>query len=61
MIARLKRTRMGRYGLVVGGIAGGLLVLDVIGFVATVYFHKQLLARAQAAGLDPRLTEGLAR
>ena len=51
MIARLKRTRLGRYSLVVGSIAGGLLLLDVIGFVATVYFHEELLARADAAGL----------
>ena len=51
MIARLKRTRLGRYSLVVGGIAGGLLLLDVIGFVATVYFHETLLAQAEAAGL----------
>ena len=51
MIARLKRTRLGRYGLVVGGIAGGLLVLDLVGFVATVYFHEELLAQAEAAGV----------
>jgi hypothetical protein len=51
MIARLKRTRLGRYSLVVGSIAGGLLLLDMIGFVVTVYFHEQLLAQAQAAGL----------
>jgi hypothetical protein len=55
MIARLKRTRLGRYGLVVGGIAGGLLVLDVIGFVVTVYFHEELLAQAEAAGLGSLL------
>ena len=57
MIARLKRTRLGRYGLVVGSIAGGLLVLDVIGFVATVYFHETLVARAQAAGLGGLLPQ----
>ena len=55
MIARLKRTRVGRYGLVVGSIAGGLLVLDLIGFVATVYFHRELLAQAEAAGLGSLL------
>jgi hypothetical protein len=51
MIARLRRTRAGRLGLTVGGIAGGLLLLDLIGFVVTVYYHKQLLAQAEAAGL----------
>jgi hypothetical protein len=51
MIARLRRTRLGRYGLVVGSIAGGLLLLDMLGFVVTVYFHKELLAQAEAAGL----------
>ena len=57
MIARLKRTRLGRYGLLVGSIAGGLLLLDVIGFVATVYFPETLVARAQAAGLGGLLPQ----
>ena len=57
MIARLKRTRLGRYGLVFGSIAGGLLLLDVIGFVATVYFHKELLAQAEAAGVADLLRQ----
>ena len=51
MIARLRRTRLGRTGLTLGGIAGGLIALELIGFVATVYFHKELLAQAEAAGL----------
>ena len=55
MIARLRKTRLGRYGLVVGSIAGGLLLLDLVGFVATVYFHEELLAQAEAAGLGSLL------
>ena len=52
MIARLKSTRLGRAGLTLGGIAGGLLALELAGFVATVYFHDELLAQAEAAGLS---------
>ena len=51
MIARLRRTRVGRYTMVAGTVAGGLLLLDLIGFVVTVYFHKELLAQAEAAGV----------
>ena len=51
MIARLRSTRAGRVGLTLGSIAGGLLALDLIGFAATVYFHEELLAQAEAAGL----------
>ena len=45
------RSRAGRAGLVVGGVAGGLLALDVLGFVATVYFSAELLQAAEAAGV----------
>jgi hypothetical protein len=51
MIARLRRSRLGRIGLTLGVIAGGLLLLDLIGFVATLYFHEEILAQAEAAGL----------
>ena len=44
-----------RIGLTLGGIAGGLLLLDLIGFVVTVYYHKELLAQAEAAGLGKLL------
>ena len=37
--------------LTVGGVAGGLLALDLIGFVATVYFSAELLQAAEAAGV----------
>lgn len=37
--------------LTVAGIAGGLLALDLIGFVATVYFSAELLQAAEAAGV----------
>jgi hypothetical protein len=51
IIEKLRRTRSGRAGLVVGGVAGGLLALDLIGFVATVYFSAELLQAAEAAGV----------
>jgi len=51
MIARLRRTRLGRVGLTFATIAGGLLLLDLVGFAATLYFHDEILAQAEAAGL----------
>jgi len=51
IIEKLRRTRSGRAGLVVGGVAGGLLALDLIGFVATVYFSAELLQAAETAGV----------
>jgi hypothetical protein len=44
-------TRLRRTVLTVGGVAGGLLALDVLGFVATVYFSAELLQAAEAAGV----------
>jgi hypothetical protein len=55
MIARLRRTRAGRIGLALGGIAGGLILLDLIAFAATLYFHDEILAQAEAAGLGSLL------
>ena len=43
--------RLRRYGAVVAGVAGGLLALDVLGFVATVYFGAELMQAAEAAGV----------
>ena len=40
-----------RYGAIVGGVAGGLLALDLIGFLATAYFSTELLQYAQMAGV----------
>ena len=51
VISKLRRTSFGRTGLIVGGVAGGLLVLDLIGFIATVYFSAELLKAAEAAGV----------
>jgi hypothetical protein len=48
---KLRESRAGRAGLVLGGAAGGLLALDLIGFVATVYFSAELLQAAEAAGV----------
>ena len=50
-----QRTR--QVAKVAGGVVGGLIVLDVIGFVATVYFSAELLQVAQrygVAGLLPK-------
>ena len=51
IIQKLRGSRFRRAGLVVGSVAGGLLVLDLIGFVATVYFSAELLKAAEAAGV----------
>ena len=48
---KLRESRAGRAGLVVGGVAGGLLALDFIGFLATAYFSTELLQYAQMAGV----------
>jgi hypothetical protein len=47
----LRESRAGRAGLAIGSVAGGLLALDLIGFVATVYFSAELLQAAEAAGV----------
>ena len=44
-------TRLRRTATIAGGIVGGLLVLDLIGFVVTVYFGAELLQAAEAAGV----------
>jgi hypothetical protein len=43
--------RLRRAGMVAGGLVGGLLALDLIGFLATVYFSAELMQAAQAAGV----------
>ena len=57
IIERIRQTRAGRAGLVVGGVAGGLLALDLIGFVATAYFSAELLQYAQRAGVAGMLPQ----
>jgi hypothetical protein len=37
--------------MVAGGLVGGLLALDLIGFLATVYISGELMQAAQAAGV----------
>lgn len=49
--SKLRGTRAGRAGMVAGGLVGGLLVLDLIGFLATAWFGAELLQAADAAGL----------
>jgi hypothetical protein len=51
IINKLRKTRAGRAGIVVGGVVGGLLALDFLGFIATVYFSAELLQAAQRAGV----------
>jgi hypothetical protein len=43
------RTR--KAATIAGGVVGGLLVLDLIGFVASVYFSAELMQYAQRAGV----------
>ena len=51
ILEKMRKTRAGRAGMVAGGVVGGLLALDLIGFVATVYFSAELMQAAQAAGV----------
>ena len=51
ILERMRKSRAGRVGMVAGGVVGGLLALDLIGFVATVYFSSELMQAAQAAGV----------
>ena len=51
ILERMRKSRAGRAGMVAGGVVGGLLALDLIGFVATVYFSAELLQAAEAAGV----------
>jgi hypothetical protein len=44
-----RRTR--KAATIAGGVVGGLLVLDLIGFVASVYFSTELMQYAQKAGV----------
>ena len=44
-----QRTR--KAATIAGGVVGGLLVLDLIGFVATAYFSAELMQYAQRAGV----------
>jgi len=44
-------SRLRRAGLVAGGVAAALVALDLVGFVATVYFGAELARAAEAAGV----------
>jgi 3-dehydroquinate synthetase len=55
ILEKLRGQRVRRFGMIVGGVAGGLLALDLIGFVATVYFSAELLQAAEAAGVAEML------
>ena len=51
VIQKLRKTRAGRAGMVAGGVVGGLIALDFLGFIASVYFSAELLQAAQRAGV----------
>ena len=51
ILGKLRGTRAGRAGMVAGGVVGGLLALDLIGFLATVYFSAELVRAAEMAGV----------
>ena len=53
------RQRLRKTGMVAGGVVGGLLLLDLIGFLATAYFSAELLQYAEAAGVAELLADGL--
>ncbi len=57
IIEKLRSSRLGRAGMIAGGVAGGLLALDLIGFVATVYYGPQLIEAAEAAGVAELLKQ----
>ena len=53
----IEKLRANRFAKVAGTVVGGLIVLDLIGFVATAYFSAELLQYAQrtgVAGMLPR-------
>ena len=43
------RTR--KAATIAGSVVGGLILLDLIGFVVTVYFSAELMQYAQRAGV----------
>jgi regulator of RNase E activity RraA len=47
----LEKLRANRFAKVAGTVVGGLIVLDLIGFLATAYFSTELLQYAQRAGV----------
>ena len=47
----VRATVLRKAALVGGGVIGGLVALDLIGFVATVYFSAELLEAAETAGV----------
>ena len=51
IIQKLRESRAGRAGLVAGGVVGGLIAHELLGFVATVYSRAELLQAAEAAGV----------
>ena len=51
ILERMRKSRASRFGMVAGGVVGGLLALDLIGFLATVYFSAELMQAAETAGV----------
>ena len=57
ILNKFRKSRAGRAGMIVGGVAGGLIALDAIGFIATAYFSTELLQVAQRAGVSGLLPQ----
>ena len=55
IIEKLRNARLRKAGMVAGGVVGGLLALDLLGFVATVYFSTELVRAAEMAGVGAYL------
>ena len=47
----IEKLRANRFAKVAGTVVGGLIVLDLIGLIATAYFSTELLQYAQRAGV----------
>ena len=47
----LPRLKARRIGATAAALVGGIVALDLLGFVASVYFGAELLRAAEAAGV----------
>lgn len=47
----IPRERLRKAGATAAVVVGGLVALDLVGFLATVYFSAELIEAAEAAGV----------